>query len=125
MAFWLAIFAGGGLGACLRVATVLAIDPRTASAFPWGLLAVNVAGCFAIGAVASFADEAGWLGPTARVFAISGILAGFTTFSSFSLDTLRLAANGQIGFATGNVAASVLFALLGVLAGASFARSLS
>ena len=125
MAFWLAIFAGGGLGACLRVAVVLAIDPRMASEFPWGLLAVNVAGCFAIGAFASFADEAGWLGPTARVFAVSGILGGFTTFSSFSLDTLRLAANGQIGYAAGNVAASVLFALLGVLAGASFARSLS
>ncbi len=104
---------------------MLAIDPRTTSAFPWGLLAVNVAGCFAIGAVASFADEAGWLGPTARVFVISGVLGGFTTFSSFSLDTLRLAANGQIGFAAGNVAASVLFSLLGVLAGASFARTLS
>lgn len=125
MAFWLAIFAGGGLGACLRVAIVLAIDPRTASPFPWGLLVVNVAGCFAIGAITSFADEAGWLGPTARVFAIGGILGGFTTFSSFSFDTVRLAANGQIGLAAGNVAASVLFALVGVLAGASFARSLS
>ncbi len=125
MGFWFAIFAGGGIGACLRVAIVLAIDLRIGSTFPWGLLAVNVAGCFAIGMVASLADEAGWLGPTARVFAVSGILGGFTTFSSFSLDTLRLAANGQLGFAAANAAASVMFALLGVLGGASLARSLS
>jgi len=122
---WLAIFAGGGVGACLRVAVVLVIDPRTSSIFPWGLLAVNVIGCFAIGVVASLADEAGWLGPTGRAFAVNGVLGGFTTFSSFGLDTLRLAADGDLGFATGNVAASVLFALLGVLAGTSLARSLT
>ena len=72
MGFWLAIFAGGGLGACLRVALMIAIDARSGSAFPWGLLAVNTLGCFSIGLVASFADEAGWLAPIPRAFAVAG-----------------------------------------------------
>ena len=125
MGLWLGIFAGGGLGACLRVALMLWIDPRTSSIFPWGLLAVNALGCFAIGVVATFADEAGWLGPTARSFALTGILGGFTTFSSFGLDTIRLARAGQLGMASANVAASLLFALVGVAAGATLARSLT
>ena len=89
MGFWLAIFAGGGVGACLRVALMIAIDGRTGSLFPWGLLTVNALGCFAIGLIASFADEAGWLSPTARAFAVAGVLGGVTTFSSFGLETVR------------------------------------
>ena len=125
MGLWLGIFAGGGVGACLRVALMLAIDPRTGSTFPWGLLAVNGLGCFTIGLIATFADEAGWLGENARAFAVTGILGGFTTFSSFGLDTLRLANAGQLGMAGFNVAASLGLALLGVAAGVALARGLT
>ena len=121
---WLGIFVGGGAGACLRVALVLWIDPRLGASFPWGLLAVNALGCFAIGAVATFADEAGWLGPSARAFAVTGVLGGFTTFSSFGLDTVRLASAGRPGLAAANVLGSVAFALVGVVAGIGLARSL-
>jgi CrcB protein len=123
VATWLGIFAGGGLGACLRVALMLWIDHRTGSSFPWGLLAVNAVGCFAIGVVATFADEAGWLGPVGRAFAVAGVLGGFTTFSSFGLDTLRLAGAGELGAAAANVAASLSFALAGAAAGVALARS--
>lgn len=121
---WLAIFAGGGLGACLRIALSAAIDGRLVSAFPFGLLAVNALGCFAIGLLTSFADEHGWLGPTLRAFAVAGVLGGFTTFSSFGLDTVRLAADGRLAFAAANAIGSVLLALAGVAAGISLARSL-
>jgi CrcB protein len=121
---WLGIFLGGGAGACLRVALVLWVDPRIGASFPWGLLAVNTVGCFAIGLVATFVDEGGWLGPTGRAFAVTGLLGGFTTFSSFGLDTFRLASAGQPGLAVANGIGSLVFALLGVAAGVSLARSL-
>ena len=109
----------------MRVALMLWIDPRTGSPFPWGLLAVNGLGCFAIGLIATFADEAGWLGENARAFAVTGILGGFTTFSSFGLDTLRLASTGQLAMAGANVAASLGLALVGVATGVALARSLT
>jgi len=125
MGFWLAIFAGGGVGACLRVALMITIDEHSGSPFPWGLLAVNTLGCFSIGLVASFADEAGWLGPLPRAFAVAGVLGGFTTFSSFGLDTVQFFSTGNVGLALGNVAASVGCALLGVACGLALARSLA
>lgn len=125
MGLWLAIFVGGGIGACLRVALMLWIDPRTSSTFPWGLLAVNSLGCFGIGMLATFADDHGWLGPTARAFAVPGLLGGFTTLASFGLDTLRLASTGHLGMAGANVAASLLFAVAGVATGAMLARSMT
>jgi CrcB protein len=122
---WLLLFLGGGLGACLRVALATAIDGRAAAVFPLGLLAVNTSGCFAIGVLATLADEQGWLSTPARMFAVTGLLGGFTTFSSFGLDTLRLAADGRLGFAMANAAASLLLALLGVAAGIALVRALS
>jgi len=124
LAMWLAIFAGGGIGACLRVAMALAIDLRAGSAFPFGLLAVNALGCFAIGVCATFADERAAFGPIARAFAIAGVLGGFTTFSSFGLDTLRLALDGRAALALANAFGSLAAALAGVAAGVAAARSL-
>jgi len=124
LAMWLAIFAGGGIGACLRVAMALAIDLRAGSAFPFGLLAVNALGCFAIGVCATLADERAAFGPIARAFAIAGVLGGFTTFSSFGLDTLRLALDGRSALAVANAFGSLAAALAGVAAGVAAARSL-
>lgn len=121
---WLAIFAGGGVGACLRVALTVTLDFRLGGGFPWGLLAVNTIGCFAIGLLATFADEHGWLGPAMRAFAVAGVLGGFTTFSSFGLDTMRLAADGRLAFAAANAFGSLALAIAGVAAGISLARSL-
>ena len=125
MSFWLAIFAGGGIGACLRVALMIAVDARTGALFPWGLLTVNALGCFSMGLAASFADEFGGLGPTARAFVIAGLLGGFTTFSSFGLDTIQLFESGRWGLAAGNVAASFGCAVLGAAGGLALARSLA
>ncbi|NCO86494.1 MAG: fluoride efflux transporter CrcB [Rhodobacterales bacterium] len=106
---------GGALGAALRYLTGLAV------AFPFGTLTVNVAGSLAIGLL--------WVVLTARglthwqPFLITGILGGFTTFSAFSLDTLRLVEDGRTGMAGAYVLASVALSLGACIAGAQIARA--
>jgi CrcB protein len=119
MRIWLAVGAGGALGAMARHALNHVIHQRTlASTFPAGIFVINVTGSVLIGAVAG-ALAAGRLslGIEARTFLIVGVLGGFTTFSSFSLDTLALLKDGHSGQALWNVAGQVGLSLLGVWAG--------
>ena len=104
---WLILFAGGGLGAMLRFALALWVDERAQTSFPWGTLAVNVVGCFLIGLIATIADENRLLTSAMRLFVIAGLLGGFTTFSTFGLETWRLVEEGLSGVALWNVAASL------------------
>jgi CrcB protein len=108
---WVAL--GGALGSVARFACSGLAARWIGSSFPWSTLLVNVAGSFAIGLLASLASSAGrpLLGADARAFVLVGILGGFTTFSSFSLETLTLARNGSFGAAGGYVVASVLLCL--------------
>lgn len=99
---------GGALGSVARYLVGLAV------AFPLGTLSVNVIGSFAIGLLwASQVDKTGGVMP----FLLIGILGGFTTFSSFSLDVLRLIGEGRVGAAGAYVMASVLLALLACYVG--------
>ena len=100
---------GGAVGASLRYLVGLAV------AFPMGTLAVNVIGSFAIGLLwAGFAEkEIPYLMP----LLMTGVLGGFTTFSAFSLDTLRLMQDGRIGMAGGYVLASVALSLIACFVG--------
>ncbi len=91
---------GGALGAVLRFLATL-VWPA-----PWGVLAVNVAGSLAIGVLAVR------LPPAAALFLVTGVLGGFTTFSAFSLDTLRLIEGGRLGTAALYVGGSVGLSLL-------------
>ena len=91
---------GGALGAVLRY-FVLLLWPA-----PWGVLAVNVAGSFVIGLLAER------LPPPLALFLITGVLGGFTTFSAFSLDALRLIEGGRPGTAALYVGGSVALSLL-------------
>jgi CrcB protein len=97
---------GGALGAALRHLTILAWPA------PWGVLAINVAGSFVIGvlAVPLLLSEKG-AHPLAP-FLVTGILGGFTTFSAFSLDALRLVEGGRMGAALLYVGGSVGLSLL-------------
>ena len=122
---WLALFAGGGLGAVLRFALALWVDERAPVAFPWGTLAVNVSGCFLIGLVATLADEHRLLTPLARLFLVAGVLGGFTTFSTFGLETWRLAEEGLSRLALWNILASLGATLVAVIAGVWLGRNLS
>src|SRR5947207_1050953 len=106
----LLVLAGGALGSAVRYLVATAMADRFGAAFPWGTLTVNIAGSFLIGLVAPLADEAGAIGPQARVFIVVGILGGFTTFSSFSLETLHLIEQHEIVRAALNVAGSLTIA---------------
>jgi CrcB protein len=95
--------------------------------FPWGTLLVNVTGSFIIGFFATLTGPDGriFAGSTMRQFVMMGLLGGFTTFSSFSLQTLSLAQNNQWLAAGGNILASVMLCLLAVWLGHLLAHSIN
>lgn len=121
---WLLVLAGGALGSAGRYAVALWVAGRFGAGFPWGTLAVNVTGSFLIGLLATLADERGAIAPEARVFLVVGVLGGFTTFSSFSLETLRLVDHGDTARALLNVAGSLFFAFAAAALGIAVARGL-
>ena len=114
---WVAL--GGALGSVARFAVSLGALRWLGTGFPWGTLLVNVAGSFAIGLLAALvaADGRPLLGADARAFLLVGVLGGFTTFSSFSLETLELARVGALGAASLNVALSLVLCLAGAWLG--------
>jgi fluoride exporter len=116
---WIVIAAGGALGAMARHALNHAVHQRAlGTTFPAGIFIINVAGSFAIGVLAGLlAGNRMHLSYQARTFLIVGFLGGFTTFSSFSLDTLALVRDGHYGQAFANVAGQVGLSLLGAWAG--------
>lgn len=121
---WIAL--GGALGSMVRFWLSTVIANHWGESFPWGTLIVNIIGCFVIGFFATFiiVDEQAIVGPSGRHFFMTGVLGGFTTFSSFSLQTLGLARDGAWGKAGGYVAASVGLCLLGVWLGHVVAAAL-
>lgn len=109
------IAAGGAAGSVGRHVLASAVDARLAAiwtTFPWGTLLVNVIGCAVIGAVAAFSDRA-WVKPLVMV----GVLGGFTTFSSFGLQTLTLLNDGQTLKALAYVVLSIVLCLVAVWLG--------
>ncbi len=90
----LLVAAGGAIGAAARYLAGLWIAARLGAEFPWGTFFVNVTGSFLIGIILVLV-EGGTLPPGARLFLAVGILGGYTTFSSFSYETLQLLAGGD------------------------------
>jgi CrcB protein len=121
---WLLLFIGGGLGASLRFALATWVDQRAPISFPWGTLAVNAVGCFAIGVLATYADEHHVLPPGARLFLVAGLLGGFTTFSTFGLETWELVEDRAMWAALANAVGSVVVGLGAVILGVLIAREL-
>lgn len=109
----LLVIFGGAIGTAMRFGAVEAVkrwnpDQVGRATFPWGTLAVNLAGCLAIGVLATLFDST-WKGHAdARAAVIVGILGGFTTFSSFAWETQQLLQGGRVPAAFGYIAASVL-----------------
>ena len=106
---------GGGIGATLRYLLGSWLQPQ--SEFPWLTLIINIAGSFAIGWLWESSATSPWFQSWGRPFLVIGILGGFTTFSAFSLETLRLVESDQLGIAVMYVTASMVMCLLGVWAG--------
>jgi CrcB protein len=88
---------GGAGGTLLRYLLGGWVQHASGGTFPWGTLCVNVAGCAAIGALGAYADRGGLLSPAWRMALQVGVLGGFTTFSSFGLETFRLVSDGDLG----------------------------
>src|SRR3954466_11096726 len=111
-ALW--IFVGGGLGSLARWGASGLIANLFGQTFPWGTLIVNVSGSFLIALFATATGPDGrWLTPaTFRDFFMFGICGGYTTFSSFSWQTLTLAQDGQWGKAGANILLSVAMCLV-------------
>lgn len=95
--------------------------------FPWGTFIINVAGSFIIGFFATISGPGGrvYAGPHIRLFVMVGLCGGFTTFSSFSLQTLNLINDGEWARAGGNIGLSVVCCMLAVWAGHVAAASLN
>ena len=86
---WVAI--GGALGSCLRYALSLALGPLAAAeAFPWATFTANLVGSFALGLAFVLVEDRHWLGADLRLFFGTGLLGGFTTYSTFNLESLAL-----------------------------------
>jgi len=118
---------GGSLGAVARWGLQRWVDGRipagaAASPFPWGILAVNVLGCFLFGWLFSRLEGRSWAPEPLRLAIFTGFLGSFTTFSTFGWNTLELLRGGQAALALGNVAASVILGLAAVWAGFSVGR---
>lgn len=109
----ISIAVGGALGALARYGVDVSVARRTDALFPWATLAVNVAGSFALGLLFVLAIEEGSGPDWFRGFLATGFLGAFTTFSTFSVQTVALAERGYAGLALGYVAISVV---LGVFA---------
>ena len=115
--FWVAV--GGAIGTVARYWFSGVIARQIGEAFPWGTLFINVSGSLVIGFFATFfGPDSRFLAPPAvRQFVMIGILGGYTTFSSFSLQTLNLAREGNWLGAGGNALASFALCLLAVWLG--------
>lgn len=120
----LTVAAGGAIGSALRWWLGGAVQRATGSPLPWGTFAVNVAGSFAIGLVATLALERALVPPGWRLFLIAGLLGGFTTFSAFSWENLALLRDGQWAAGASYAFGSVAFGAMAALAGMALAARL-
>ncbi|HVP31015.1 MAG TPA: fluoride efflux transporter CrcB [Myxococcota bacterium] len=118
---WILLFLGGGLGTLARFVLATVVQVRADSDFPFGTLVVNLSGCLVMGLLAAiFAARPTGL-PAVERAVLTGFLGGYTTFSAFGLESMRLFEAGEPGLAFSYVAASVVLGpgatALGLVAG--------
>ncbi len=122
---YMLVFLGGGIGSMLRYAVNRIGSAWVGAVFPWTTLWVNVAGSFIMGLLAGwFAYRGEQSTQSLRLFLTTGLLGGFTTFSTFSLDAVFLWERGQCWASGGYVLASLMFALAGLVGGLAVVRAL-
>ena len=113
----LAVAIGGALGAAARYLLSAFVLRVSDTLFPLGTFVVNVLGCLAFGAIAGASSQRIQVAPAMRLFLLTGILGGFTTFSSYAFESLVLMRDGQMLWAAINVAGQVIAGLVGMWAG--------
>ncbi len=118
----LAVAAGAAIGANLRYGLALWAARKWGSGFPAGTLIINVSGSLLIGLAMGLAASRLALTPALRLFLVTGLVGGYTTFSTFAYETYELINAGSLWRAAANAAGSVLLGLLAVVAGVMLAR---
>jgi CrcB protein len=122
---YLLVFFGGGLGASLRHAVNMACAKYIGTAFPWGTFIINISGSTVMGLIAGYLAFKGEASQPWRLFLMTGILGGYTTFSAFSLDAAMLYERGELTLAALYVLGSVALSIAGLFAGLALVRWLA
>jgi CrcB protein len=120
---FLIVFLGGGLGAALRHGVNLLSARALGTAFPYATAFENITGSLAMGLIAGyFAFRSGGGHQHWQLFLTTGVLGGYTTFSTFSLDAMLLYERGALGLAALYILGSVVLSIAGLMAGLALAR---
>ncbi len=118
-----ALSVGGALGVNARYWLTVAMNRWVVSPFPWATVTINVTGSFAIGFLAVILAHHWPHHPVSRLFVVTGFLGGYTTFSSFAFESLKLWEDGRKTLATANTVGSVVAGLVAVVLGVMLARA--
>lgn len=113
---------GGGIGSIARYLTSVYVTRLIESAFPYGTLAVNILGSMIIGLIFGFSDRYSWLTPELRLLLATGFCGGFTTFSTFSYETLTLLRQGYLYLGVSNILLNVVACIAATLLGLFLVR---
>ena len=122
---YILVFVGGGLGATLRHVINLVCARSMAPGFPWGTFIINITGSTVMGLIAGYLAFKGDAGQPWRLFLMTGILGGYTTFSAYSLDAALLYERGELLLAGLYVVGSVVLSIAGLFAGLALIRHLA
>jgi CrcB protein len=120
---YLIVFLGGGLGAATRHGINLGIARLLGTGFPYATLLINITGSVVMGLAAAYFAFKGDATQHWRLFLTTGVLGGYTTFSTFSLDVALLYERGEVGLAALYVVLSVLVSIAGLFAGFALVRN--
>ena len=122
---YLLVFIGGGLGSSLRHLSNVVSIRSLGTAFPFHTFIINISGSTVMGLIAGYLAFKGEAAQSWRLFLMTGILGGYTTFSAFSLDAALLYERGEIALALVYVLGSVVLSLAGLFAGLALVRHLA
>ena len=115
---------GGAIGTGARYLVATTAPRLFGTSFPFGTLAVNLLGSFCLGAIMQVGLTTTLLSPTMRIVLSTGVMGGFTTYSTFNYETLELLREGALGLAGLNVAVTLVLCLLGGVLGTLAARGI-
>ncbi|MBQ8104602.1 MAG: fluoride efflux transporter CrcB [Afipia sp.] len=119
---YLLVFVGGGLGASLRHAINVGCARACGFNFPYGTFVINITGSLVMGLIAGYLAFKGEASQPWRLFVMTGVLGGYTTFSAFSLDAVTLYERGEMGLALFYVVGSVALSIAGLIGGLALVR---
>lgn len=115
---------GGAAGSGMRWLVAGWVQRAAGAVFPWGTLSVNLLGSFVLGLIMHMSLTTDMMSPTARLALTTGAMGGFTTYSTFSYETLELVRSGALGLAATNVAVTVAACLVASFLGLAAGRAL-